>query len=413
MQAIYRSRDGQINYYNAGAALISNQVVLVGTVVGVVQGLQGIAAGAWGTLLVEGHFDFVKDASVFAAGDACYWNATGNPLSGIAGSGCLTSTSSGATLVGFVEIAAVTGDLTARCVNYSSRRTTTIAGSVTADDITGSDANLTISGNAPATVTSSGGVVTIVAGIGGATSGAGGAITVTGGAGTAGNSAGGALTYAGGAGQGSAAGGAGGLSGGQGGATGAGGAITITSGAGGSTSGASGAIAISIPTPTSGAGAAITITGGAGGTGTDAGGAVNLVGGAAVSTGAPGEVQINGDSGLIHISEALTSTDATRTVFVALRACRLKAVKEVHSTASSSGTLQVEKCTGTQAPGSGTNLLTGTMTLAGTANTVVSGTLIATVASLTLAAGDRLSVVIAGTMTNLAGSRVSLSLAAA
>lgn len=271
---------------------------------------------------------------------------------------------------------------------------------------------VTLAGGLPG-ATGVGGAVSMTGAIGGATSGAGGAVNMTGGAGTAGNATGGAAGQTGGAGQGSAAGGAASMIGGAGGATGAGGALTLTSGAGGATSGAAGAINIAVGSATSGNGANITVTAGNGAGGTNAGGNVNLVGGTAVSTGIPGEVQVNGNSGLIMISEALTATDATRTVFVATRACRLKAVSEVHSTASTSGTLTVEKCTGTTAPGSGTALLTGTMSLSGTANTVVNGTLIATVASITLAAGDRLSIVIAGTMTNLAGGRVTIAIAPA
>jgi hypothetical protein len=73
----------------------------------------------------------------------------------------------------------------------------------------------------------------------------------------------------------------------------------------------------------------------------------------------------------------------------------------VFSTASSSGTVQIEKATGTTAPGSGTALLTGTMSTAGTANTVVNGTVVSNPNTLTLNPGDRLNVVIGGTQTGL------------
>lgn len=113
---------------------------------------------------------------------------------------------------------------------------------------------------------------------------------------------------------------------------------------------------------------------------------------------------------MLPVNVALTATDATRTVFVAPYPCKVIAVKEVHSTASSSGTLTLEKCTGTVAPGSGTVLLTATMSLSDTANTVVSGIVVGTQADITLAAGDRLGVKIAGTLTSLAGSLVSIML---
>lgn len=173
---------------------------------------------------------------------------------------------------------------------------------------------------------------------------------------------------------------------------------------------AGGAITVTAGAASAGVGGSITISAGAGVGSTNAGGNLNLVPGPAASTGIPGEVQVNGDANMFFVSDPLTATDATRTVLVCTRACRLKSVKEVHTTASSSGTLTVEKATGTTAPGSGTALLTGTMSLAGAGNTVVSGTLIATVASLTFAAGDRLNIVIAGTMTNLVGSRITIGL---
>jgi hypothetical protein len=186
----------------------------------------------------------------------------------------------------------------------------------------------------------------------------------------------------------------------------------LTSGAAGAT-GVAGAISIVPGSATSGNGTTVTVTGGAGAGGTNAGGHVNLVGGAAVTTGLPGEVQVNGDSNLIFVKTDLTATDASRHIFMAHRACRVKSVKYVHTTGSTSGTLQIEKLTGTTAAGSGTVLLTGTIDLSATtvANTVTSGALIATVASLTLAAGDRLSIKIGGTMTSIAGAVVSVMLA--
>lgn len=152
---------------------------------------------------------------------------------------------------------------------------------MTADDITGSDASLGITGAPPATVTSAGGAVVIAAGVGGATSGLGGAVSATGGAGTAGNSAGGAASVVGGAGQGSAAGGAVAATGGIGGATGAGGAVTVTGGAGGGTSGTGGAV---------------TIAGGAGSGGNASGGALAINGGAKNGSGADGAITIGGSN---------------------------------------------------------------------------------------------------------------------
>lgn len=89
-------------------------------------------------------------------------------------------------------------------------------------------------------------------------------------------------------------------------------------------------------------------------------------------------------------------------------AYQLAAVTVSFGTASTSGTLQVEVATGTQAIGAGTNQLTGTVSLAGTANTAVSGTVIAS--PTTISAGSRVNLIFAGTVTNLANAIVVITL---
>jgi hypothetical protein len=88
---------------------------------------------------------------------------------------------------------------------------------------------------------------------------------------------------------------------------------------------------------------------------------------------------------------------------------RVVSVSAVFGTASTSGTLQVEVATGTQAIASGTNQLSGTVSLAGTANTVVNGTLIASPTTIT--AGSRVNLIFAGTVTNLANAAITVGLA--
>lgn len=73
----------------------------------------------------------------------------------------------------------------------------------------------------------------------------------------------------------------------------------------------------------------------------------------------------------------------------------------VWSTASTTGTVTVEKATGTTAPGSGTALLTAPLATSTTANTVANGTMIANINTATLAPGDRVNLVFAGNETNL------------
>lgn len=108
---------------------------------------------------------------------------------------------------------------------------------------------------------------------------------------------------------------------------------------------------------------------------------------------------------------AAASYAVSHTIFVNPNAggtYKLAAISAVFGVASTSGTLQVEVATGTQAIASGTNQLTGTVSLAGTANTVVNGTLIAS--PTTISAGARINLIFAGTVTNLANAAISVHL---
>jgi len=83
--------------------------------------------------------------------------------------------------------------------------------------------------------------------------------------------------------------------------------------------------------------------------------------------------------------------------FTASRPCKVVAAREVHTTASGDalGFCQIEKLTGVEAPGTGTDLLTNNVNkgfdLNGAAETVQEGTLTAVAADLVLAVGDRLA----------------------
>lgn len=68
---------------------------------------------------------------------------------------------------------------------------------------------------------------------------------------------------------------------------------------------------------------------------------------------------------------------------------------------STSGTLQLEKLTGTQAPGSGATILDTTISLAGTANTEISRDQKQMTIARTFDIGDRLALIDGGNITNL------------
>lgn len=97
-------------------------------------------------------------------------------------------------------------------------------------------------------------------------------------------------------------------------------------------------------------------------------------------------------------------------LFVADEAYQLTAVKASWGVASVSMSFNIEKLTGTTAPGSGTTLLQSVIDTSGIANTVNTGTLSSTVSDLQFAVGDRLGIKIAGTITSLVGMVVTFTL---
>lgn len=104
----------------------------------------------------------------------------------------------------------------------------------------------------------------------------------------------------------------------------------------------------------------------------------------------------------------LTASSASQDLLIAPYPLQVSGVSVTFGTASTSGTADLVKMTGTTAVGSGTTTLTGTMSLAGTANTPVNGTLTSTIATLQLAKGDRLGLKLAGTLTSLANCNITV-----
>lgn len=114
-------------------------------------------------------------------------------------------------------------------------------------------------------------------------------------------------------------------------------------------------------------------------------------------------------------SAPLISGIVDATIFTANRGYQVTSCREVHAVASAGAAkLQLSKESGSSAPGAGTDLLTNNTNagwdLNATANTVQVGTLTGTIATLQLAAGDRLSISPAGTTTGCAGLAVTVSL---
>jgi len=110
----------------------------------------------------------------------------------------------------------------------------------------------------------------------------------------------------------------------------------------------------------------------------------------------------------------LSATSTSQVVFISNDSYQVADVRVTFGTTSTSGTLQVEHLTGVQASGAGTAVLSGTVSLSGTANTPVTGSLLAAGATnnaaIQLATGDRLGIVLAGTLTGLANCTVTIYL---
>ena len=100
-----------------------------------------------------------------------------------------------------------------------------------------------------------------------------------------------------------------------------------------------------------------------------------------------------------HVPNA---TDATNQVLlIAPYDLEVVAIQSRHKTASTSGTMDLVKAASAVALSAGTSLLTATMSLAGTADTTVTGALKTGIGDKTVVKGSALGFVFAGTLTNL------------
>ena len=97
-------------------------------------------------------------------------------------------------------------------------------------------------------------------------------------------------------------------------------------------------------------------------------------------------------------------------VFVADAAYELDTVELSYTVASTSGTFDLKKSTTVQAPAAGGTMLTSTIDMSQTANTVYAGTKHGTEGNRRLADGNKLSVCFTGTMTSLAGGVATIRL---
>lgn len=109
MQATY-VQPGELIDYTPGSAVSAGDVVVLGTLVCVAP--RDIAAGALGQVATTGVHRLPKATGAITVGALVYWDADGNPVSGTAGSGAATTTSTDNTLAGKAVLAAASGDAT-------------------------------------------------------------------------------------------------------------------------------------------------------------------------------------------------------------------------------------------------------------------------------------------------------------
>jgi hypothetical protein len=277
--------------YLASSDKIAGEVVVVGTRPLIVSHAIDFSLNPLGTVVSDGAWDIPQAAEIIQAGDRVYWDENGTPVTGDALSGAATATAGGNNLIGTAvplqpngtTDTAATDTYVRVDIDGTSLNIASVGGSMTADDITGSDSTLAILGIAAA----QGGLVSVTGGTSSTAGNAGGAASLIGGVpGT--TSSGGAITIAGGA---TIAG-----------VGGTGGAVTVTGGANANT--------------TNGAGGPVTATGGAG-KGTGDGGEVGIAGGAAAGSGDGGAVVVttgtsgSGVAGNIHLRAKVLGKQGT------------------------------------------------------------------------------------------------------
>src|SRR5690242_17941840 len=107
------------------------------------------------------------------------------------------------------------------------------------------------------------------------------------------------------------------------------------------------------------------------------------------------------DHDLVHTFPITAATDAN--VVICDRPYELRKFSVAYAAAAGAAlTLDIKKCTGTQAPASGTTMLAATADLNTTINTVQSPALSATVANRKTATGDRIAFDFTGSIGSLA-----------
>lgn len=113
---------------------------------------------------------------------------------------------------------------------------------------------------------------------------------------------------------------------------------------------------------------------------------------------------------IVHQTYSLAADMVSGNFFIADRDYEVKEVSVSWDVPSTSGTLQLQRLQGTEAPGGGDDLLTATVDLSAADDTVTRPALTTTLLDRKLSRGDRLAAEFAGTVTNGVAVAVSVVL---
>lgn len=105
--AVLRTSPGDTIPHTPGSAVTAGDVIVIGNIVTIAE--VDIAANVLGAVRTRGNFNVPKDNSDVSAGDTLYWNATGDPVGGDAGTGAMTKTVGSNKIAGTALQAAGTG----------------------------------------------------------------------------------------------------------------------------------------------------------------------------------------------------------------------------------------------------------------------------------------------------------------
>lgn len=111
MKTMFLQSDGTMDYAPATTDVAAGDVVVVGSVVGVVR--YPIKVGELGSLAISGLVRVAKTSAAITAGAPVYWNPSGNPQGGTEGSGASSTTAADGTFMGWATKAAGATDETA------------------------------------------------------------------------------------------------------------------------------------------------------------------------------------------------------------------------------------------------------------------------------------------------------------